>query len=1040
MSYTHFIDSIQVYPSGDWDIKHTFPTGCIFSRRAFSGELTFGNRTFNGQSDDYTYIMGIVDCQRLPYEIKCNDVTFWEGYINHIIGYDVDQDNCTLTTTPLLSDEYDCFVTYGNVKYPWSNLVTGIVTAVIYEDDSSADPQVIIAESNMFLLNDVVTQFVNSTGFINADAVCGFAGDVVSSFFWLDNYPDTTANAVNYITGVNYWDDIGINQLNTVRDALGGTVDFNAHYTTFNSLMKWLNVTFNVYWYIDANGDFRLEHLHYFEHDFADRDHTLFPDDVNIITTLDKYTGKPIGYGKNKFNYLENELPSEETVAFMDAVTQDFVGLPIYYDVECTYNYPEKQVLEHSQGDIFTDLPMIVADPDSVTGEGYFICAMKYENIMHDTVLIDAWPTNAVYNFFGYTLDAINSAEQPGAGAAYARSNSFGTITAGEVWRVWIDGYTNLGGEDPVMSITSSVGGVRSNNRVINADGYYNFTITAGAAIAGYLSVQNTAACDWLWEDCVIDEVVDEWVVQWDLGVLSGVIQNNGHLSIANLMDNYWRHGRVLIDGTMNGNAEGFSSVKPNRHQISVIIPKCCDLMHWNTYVLSDLGYGRIYALTEGSDTYEVELLYGSNSGYKFSEALMPALIRNEEGDNLVASGTTTLMEITDITGSVITLTTLPSGMIDTSIDWFVQSDTFNAGEPGYTGDYTVQDKVTEFDFINNTITVASTTGFNVGDNICLYSPWANYQFRPGQTDSGIVSASGAGWRQTYVSAGPSWYDETLERYVVLVNGRGATNVQVGFAYSTDLVIWTIGNADAPIIVNGDHADFTTHVIAEGNVIDVGGGRIAFCVTGFNVANRYCHIVQMDKDCTNISISNSLLTGATWYSSGLARYKNKYVIVAMESNGGALETWTVEMWSSTTLTSGYTKTCDVFTTEYDANDSVWLEGHSDSLCPFVENGKLYCLAAGTQRYTISFLQGNRTAGLMVYDGATTWSIVNDFAPELIFPMYFYNIASEDYGWAGGHMGGYLSFVKRNGKCYFFCSFLYTADTYQIACLEMTNRT
>ena len=1036
MSYTHFIDSIQVYPSGDWDIKHTFPTGCIFSRRTLSGKLTFGNRTFNGQSDDYTYIMGIVDCKRPTYEIKCNGVTWWEGYINHKIGYSIDEDNCTITTTPLLSDEYDCFVIYGfKDVIHFAGFTSPIFITIL--DEPVTLPYTVLGTSIGQTLYATVNFIINNV--INADVECGFVGDIVSSFFWRDDYPDATPNAVNYITGAVEFEEIGVARIHEVRDTLGGTVDDNYQYISFNEIMAWLKV-FNVYWYIDINGDFRLEHLHYFERSFADRNHTLLPDDINITTILDKYTGKPIGYGKNKYDYLEDELPSEEIVSFMDAVTEDFVGLPIYYDVECTYNYPIQKIKKYTFPEVLTDLPMLVADPDSVTSDGWVLMAMKYQNLFEDNAIITGWPTDVGYDTFTYTGAAITSAIQGIAIDCYAHTNTIGNVSLGEIYYVLITGYVNNGGEDPTLSI-ANVGVVDiSNTIVITGDGLYIFTITAAGPVAGYLLVYNTLPCDWEFTDCVIDPENFQWLVQWELGALSGDTQNNGHMSIANLMDNYWRHDRILADGTMNGNAEGFSSVRQNRHQVSVVIPKCCDLMHWNTYIQSDLGYGKIHALTEGSDTYEVELLYGSNSGYKFSEALMPALVRNEEGDNLVASGTTTLMEITDITGSVITLTTLPSGMIDTSIDWFVQSDTFSAGEPGYTGDYTVQDKVTEFDFINNTITVASTTGFNVGDNICLYSPWANYQFRPGQTDSGIISSSGAGWRSLYVSPGPAWYDETLERYVVLVNGRGATHLQVGFAYSTDLVIWTIGNGDAPIITNADHVDFTTHAIAEGNVIDVGGGRIAFCVTGFNGTNRYCHIVQMDKDCTNISISNSLLTGATWYTNGLARYKNKYVIVTMKSNGGALETWTVEMWSSTTLTSGYTKTCDVYTTEYDANDSVWLEGHSDSLSPFVENGKLYCLTAGTQRYTISFIQGNRTAGLMVYDGATTWSIVNDFAPELIFPMYFYNIASEDYGWAGGHMGGKLSFVKRNGKCYFFCSFLYTADTYQIACLEMTNRT
>lgn len=592
---------IQVYPSGDWEIKHEFPTGCIFSRRIFSGELTFGNILFNG-SNDYDYIMGIVDCQRLPYVIKCNDVTWWEGYINHTIGYKIDEDNCTLETTPLLSDEYDCFITYGDIEYSWG-LLSAFINAIIYDDDGGGGPYDLIAECNMYRLSLVIDEFINV--FINADTVCGFAGDIVSSFFWLDDYPDTTVNAVNYITGANYWEDIGIQKLQKVRSELGSAVALTTTYLTFNKLMSFLRDTFNVYWYIDINGDFRIEHLHFFEHDFADRDHTLLPDDIDITALLDKFTGRALGYGKNKWDYL-SDIPSQEILTLMDAVTEDFVGLPIFYDIECTYNWPQITIKNIDHPDLFTDLPMIVADPDSVTAEGFFICAMKYELRCIDYSRITGWPTDAGYDIFSYSGDAITQAVNA-AGAAYGRSNSIGAVSIGQTWRACISDYTNLGGEHPVMKIVNAAGAVLSSAQTINADGIYDFVVSTANA-NGYLNVQNTDACDWLFGECLLVKM--EWIVQWDTGAISAALQNNGHLSTANLMDNYWRHGRVLIDGIMNGNVEVFDSIVPNRHQIPISIPKCCDILHWNTYIVTGLGDGKIYRLTEKKDTYEVELLY----------------------------------------------------------------------------------------------------------------------------------------------------------------------------------------------------------------------------------------------------------------------------------------------------------------------------------------------------------------------------------------------------------------------------------------------
>jgi len=435
---------------------------------------------------------------------------------------------------------------------------------------------------------------------------------------------------------------------------------------------------------------------------------------------------------------------------------------------------------------------------------------------------------------------------------------------------------------------------------------------------------------------------------------------------------------------------------------------------------------------------------------FSIVNSMSPALIRNSEGDNLSASGTTTLIEITGVSGNTLTLNVLPENLINTDIDWFIQSldsTDYNSSSPSYNGDYTRQNKIISFDFLNDKITITSSTGFTVGKNICLYSPWANYEFLPGQESAGVLSA-GSGWMNSYVSSGPVWYDASNEKYMMAFGGRTTSHAQVGIAFSTDLSTWTIGNGGNPIILNSDHANFTTHVLAGGNIVELDTGRIAFTVTGYNGTSRYCHIIEMDKDASTstISISDSILPTISpetpaWYSNALVKYNDQFIITTFKSNAGALETWTNEMWTSdSSLLGTYTKTCDILTTEYNSNDSVWLEGHADALCPFVENGSLYMLIEGTQRYTISGIQGNRVMGLMAYDDASTWSIVNNFAPEIIFPMYFYNIVSENYDWAGGHLGGNQSFIKTNGKCYLFGSFLYTSNSYQVGALELINRT
>jgi hypothetical protein len=467
-------------------------------------------------------------------------------------------------------------------------------------------------------------------------------------------------------------------------------------------------------------------------------------------------------------------------------------------------------------------------------------------------------------------------------------------------------------------------------------------------------------------------------------------------------------------------------------------------LNNWDFSKLLNNFIGRCNAPVGGSDRL-ISPDLGYEDDIKLSQAFVPALVRNNEVNNLVASSGTNLIEITAVNGSVITVNYLPESAFKTGIDWFaLDTDSFNGAypDPNRVGDYHTHSKIVSFNFSNKEIELVNVTDFSVGNHLAIYSPWANYEFLPNQENAGIVSFGGGGWRDVYVVSGPSWYNEEEDRYYVIVNGRSASTLQMGYAYCDDLTInnWIMGNSDAPIIENGDDSRFANRVAGTGNIMDNGDGTVSFLLNGTDSGGNWnISVCTMKKDTSEISFSSILDTTDQLYSgNSIVYYDGKYTILGTIHNV-TVNQRTVEMWQSNTIDSGYTKTCDVFTTEYDNNDSIWMEGHSDGSCVFVENGALYSLQAGTQRYNASGLKGNRIQGLMKYDDDTnSWSPVNHFAPEIIHPMYFSNISSEDYGWASDHCGGNQSFIKKDGKCYFFVTMNHGTDTYQIAALELSN--
>ncbi|MFA5638625.1 MAG: hypothetical protein WC961_07090 [Anaerovoracaceae bacterium] len=434
---------------------------------------------------------------------------------------------------------------------------------------------------------------------------------------------------------------------------------------------------------------------------------------------------------------------------------------------------------------------------------------------------------------------------------------------------------------------------------------------------------------------------------------------------------------------------------------------------------------------------------------FLISKSLSPAIIRNIEGDNLVASSGTTILEITAIDGLDVTLNYLPDELINSNLQWYMQSldnADYNVADPSFDGDYILQTKVTAINVATKTITVSSISGastsFTVGKQVMFYSPFANYEFVGDQTTEGIITPDAlVAWRDFYTQAGPVWYDSSNARYVLLLNARG-TGFQVGVAYSTDLETWTIGNSDAPVITNSDHANFANQVYASGNPIELDNGNLGILLTGYDSFNdKHIHYAEVTKDLATITINGTPLIASTDYTApSFCYFESQYHLIC-DARTSPLENSVVAHYVSDTIDSGYTLLTNVVGSEYNANDSAWLEGWNDNSVIFVEEGDLYALVSGQARYRMSGVRGNRVTGLMRYDNdAGTWSVANRFAPEIIFPMYFYNIASEDYDWAGGHIGGYLSFLKTGGECYLFLSFLYIAHTYQFSVVKLVDNT
>lgn len=118
------------------------------------------------------------------------------------------------------------------------------------------------------------------------------------------------------------------------------------------------------YWYIDENGDFRVEHIHFFDPDFPHSDFTI---GHNLTTLIDK-NGRSYAYRRNKYEYESGKMYDQETWKWQHyddtegTIThgQDFDGLPVYYGAIITgksdYVPGSFRELEHNCPKFWSDI------------------------------------------------------------------------------------------------------------------------------------------------------------------------------------------------------------------------------------------------------------------------------------------------------------------------------------------------------------------------------------------------------------------------------------------------------------------------------------------------------------------------------------------------------------------------------------------------------------------------------------------------------------------------------------------------------------
>ena len=375
--YRYYINDVEVFPQGDWSISYQRNEGQIFFRRIFDGELTFF------EWDLWQNFC----CEILEFKIYCDYELFWEGQFQNPYKLKFDADACTITGTPEVVDEYTCIMDFYETEFLTYPTGAGSIQPVItdcagFVIHTFANSHYLIWASTASASPNHLDRIVNGGVQMN----CGLT--ISSSFLFRNNF----ANGDNYAAayGVNNYITSAANRLEylyladntTLRNDFGGTWCNNKNYfLSFKDIEGVLRIWFNAYWFIDENGDFRVEHISYFDPAFPHSDYTVGHDLTKVVDR----NGRSFAYRRNKYEYETGRMYDQEIWEMQHydgtegGVTHDadFNGVPIFYgaaiDQKSNYVPGEFKEKNLTTSKFWSDITWgwgIAANPPNALGSG----------------------------------------------------------------------------------------------------------------------------------------------------------------------------------------------------------------------------------------------------------------------------------------------------------------------------------------------------------------------------------------------------------------------------------------------------------------------------------------------------------------------------------------------------------------------------------------------------------------------------------------------------------------------------------------------
>lgn len=214
------------------------------------------------------------------------------------------------------------------------------------------------------LLIDVIEGLVNH--------ICPEIKGVISDFFQWNPENETLINYVTKeVTEVNF---ISLSQKSDIKRP-NSSESATIGQIKWSTIVDWLRVQFEVYWFLDENNYLRFEHI------------SFITGSLGLDLTKDKFDINQ--KNKRKFSYAKQEMPRSEKFSCAEQEGVDFVGYPIdYKDSNGKFSLCVTEDEDSNDlSDLSVDLSLAQSNPDFLDDEGFFMMANTFDGTNYNVIL-----------------------------------------------------------------------------------------------------------------------------------------------------------------------------------------------------------------------------------------------------------------------------------------------------------------------------------------------------------------------------------------------------------------------------------------------------------------------------------------------------------------------------------------------------------------------------------------------------------------------------------------------------------------------------